>query len=200
MATLAVVLSPPFEARVDATLAAHMVQHVALTMVAAPLLAAGLPRMPKVHPLLAWLLFAATGWLVHFTPLYQEATESLPVHVFEHALLTGTALLFWAQVVGPVATLSHPLRLLYLVVAMPQNTFLALAIFSSSRVLYPHYAGGGDPLGDQRLAGGIMWVAGDLVLLVAVLIVAAAWARHEDRQNRASEEAADQLPSPRTAG
>ena len=177
-----------------------MAQHVALTMAAAPLLAAGLPRMVSLHPLVAWLAFAATGWLVHFTPLYETATENLPVHVFEHALLLGTAVLFWAQVVGPAARMSHPLRLLYLVVAMPQNTFLALAIFSTSRVLYPHYAGGGDPLGDQRLAGGIMWVAGDLVLLVAVLLVAAAWARHEERQNRLSEEAADQLPSPRTAG
>ena len=207
---MAVALSPPVDARADATLAAHMVQHVAMTMVAAPLLAAGLLRLPRVHPLLAWILFAATGWLVHFTPLFEAATESLPVHVFEHALLLGTAVLFWAQVGGPIprsegrsgpgARLSHPLRLLYLVLAMPQNTFLALAISSSDRVLYPHYGSGSDALADQRLAGGIMWVAGDLVLLVAVLLVAAAWARHEDRETRAREEAADRLPSPRTAG
>ncbi len=192
-------LSPPVEARADSTLAAHMVQHVAMTMAAAPLLAAGV-RLPRINPLIAWVVFAATGWLVHFTPLFEAATGNVGVHVFEHALLLGGAVLFWAQVVGKGATMSHPLRLLYLVVAMPQNTFLALAIFSTTRVLYPHYAGGDDPLGDQRLAGGIMWVAGDLVLLVAVLVVAAAWARHEENQTRASEEAADQLPSPRTAG
>ncbi len=185
--TVAVALSPPVDARADATLAAHMAQHVALTMLAAPLLAAGLPRFPRVHPLLAWLAFAATGWLVHFTPFYDAATENLPLHVLEHALLVSTALLFWAQVVGPAATLSHPLRLLYLVVAMPQNTFLALAIFSSGRVLYPHYASLRDPLADQRLGGGIMWVAGDLVLLAAVLVVAAAWARHEERQTLLAE-------------
>ena len=202
-------LSPPVDARADATLAAHMVQHVAMTMAAAPLLAAGVRLQvarakgrsgPRVHPLVAWVGFAATGWLVHFTPLFEAATGSIPVHVFEHALLLGGAVLFWAQVVGREARMSHPLRLLYLVVAMPQNTFLALAIFSTTRVLYPHYAGGGDPLGDQRLAGGIMWVAGDMVLLVAVLVVAAAWARHEERQNRIREEAADRLPSPRTTG
>jgi cytochrome c oxidase assembly factor CtaG len=183
-----------------------MVQHVALTMVAAPLLAAGLPRVARlVHPVVAWLLFAATGWLVHFTGLFEAATDHVPVHVVEHALLLGTAVLFWAQVVGRTRV-SHPLRLLYLVVAMPQNTFLALAISSSGRVLYRHYAGGGDPLGDQRLGGGIMWVAGDVVLLVAVLLTAAAWARHEERENQlreageASGEPADPLPSPRTAG
>jgi len=199
-AVVVLVLSPPVDGRADATLAAHMVQHVALTMVAAPLLAGGLRRVPRLHPLLAWLVFAATGWLVHFTPLFETATGNIAVHVFEHALLLGGALAFWAQVVGPATRLSHPLRLLYLIVAMPQNTFLALAIFSSRRVLYPHYGRNADALGDQRLAGGIMWVAGDLVLLVAVLVVAAAWARHEEQLTRLSEEEADRRPSPRTEG
>jgi putative membrane protein len=197
---LAVALSPPLDAGADGSLPAHMVQHVLLTMVAAPLLAAGLPRLPRLPPVAAWILFAATGWIVHFTGLFEAAAEHLPVHVAEHALLLGAALLFWAVVVGPRATMSHPLRLLYLAVAMPQNTFLALSISSAGRVLYPHYAGGGDPLGRQRLAGGIMWVAGDLLLLGAVLVLAGAWARHEERQNALSEQAADRLPSPRTAG
>ena len=202
----AVALSPPFEARVDVSLPAHMVQHVLLTMLAAPLLAAGLSRAPRVHPVVAWLLFAATGWAVHFSPFFDAAAETVPVHVAEHALLIGAAVLFWAQVVAPGARLSHPLRMLYLVVAMPQNTFLALAISSAGRVLYPHYAGGSDPLGDQRVAGGIMWVAGDVVLLVGVLMTAAAWARHEERETTLAEDAAvneggaDRPPSPRRAG
>ena len=200
MATVAVALSPPLDSRADGNLPAHMVQHVLLTMVAAPLLAVGLPRLPRLHPVLVWLVFAATGWVVHFTSLFEAAADHVPVHVFEHALLLGTAVLFWATAVGPSARMSHPLRLLYLGVAMPQNTFLALAISSAGSVLYPHYAGGGDPLGEQRLAGGIMWVAGDLLLLAAVLLTAAAWARHEERENLASEQAADRLPSPRTAG
>jgi len=200
LATLVVALSPPFDARADASLPAHMVQHVLLSMVAAPMLAAGLRWLPRPRPLLCWVLFAATGWVVHFTGLFEAAAEHVPVHVGEHALLLGTAVLFWAAVAGAGATMSHPMRLLYLGVAMPQNTFLALAIYSAGDVLYPHYGAGRDPLGDQRLAGGIMWVAGDLLLLGAVLAVAAAWARHEERQNRLSEQAADRLPSPRTAG
>lgn len=200
LVTVAVALSPPVDGRADASLPAHMVQHVLLTMVAAPLLAAGLPRLSRVHPLVAWILFAATGWVVHLTGFFEAAAEHVPVHVLEHALLLGTAVLFWAAVVGPRTTLSYPLRLLYLAVGMPQNTFLALAIYSSATVLYPHYGGGRHPLADQRVAGGIMWVAGDLVLLVAVLVMAAAWARDEERQARLSEEAADRAPSPRTAG
>jgi len=202
----AVTLSPPVETWVDTTLPAHMVQHVLLTMVAAPLVAAGLRRArrargarSRMSPVGAWLLFATTGWVVHFSPLFNAAAENVAVHVAEHVLLGGTAVLFWAQVVGPHPQMSHPVRLLYLVVAMPQNTFLALAIFSAGHVLYRHYGAVSDPLGDQRLAGGIMWAAGDVVLLMAVLVVAAAWARHEERENSLSE-AADLPPSPRKAG
>jgi putative copper resistance protein D len=69
---------------------------------------------------------------------------------------------------------------------MPQNTFLALAIYSSSAVLYPHYATlqrtwGPTALADQQLAGGLMWVIGDLTFLAAVLFVVYAWMRQEDR-------------------
>lgn len=189
VAALAIALSPPLDTRADAGLPAHMVQHVVLTMVAAPLLAAGLTRLPRLHPVVAWLLFAVAGWVVHFTGFFEAAAEHVPVHVAEHAVLFGTALLFWSAAIGPRPTMSHPLRLLYLAVAMPQNTFLALAITSAGTVLYPHYAGGGDPLGEQRLAGGIMWISGDLLLLGAVLLMAAAWARHEERENLLLEQA-----------
>jgi putative copper resistance protein D len=84
---------------------------------------------------------------------------------------------------------------LYLAVAMPQNTFLALAIYSAGHPLYPTYARlgrawGQSVLADQRLGGGIMWVAGDLTLLVAVLAVAASWAGHEIDET--GDEAADE--------
>ena len=36
--------------------------------------------------------------------------------------------------------LSHPMRLGYLLVGMPFSSFLGLAIFSASSVLYEHYA------------------------------------------------------------
>ena len=61
-------------------------------------------------------------------------------------------------------------RILYAGLAMPQNTFLALAIYMASAPLYAHYATtsrtwGPTPLEDQQVAGGIMWVGGDFVFL-----------------------------------
>jgi cytochrome c oxidase assembly factor CtaG len=237
LAVVAAALLPPLDIWAHDRLSAHMVQHLLLTLVAAPLLVAGRPllvataalsddhrrrllrvgRTPALallaHPLVAWLVLAAVGWIVHFSPLFDLALEHPLAHAAEHALFLGSALLFWRPVLGTAVhgRLSHPLRLLYLAVAMPQNTFLALAISSSSRPLYDHYvqvarASGFSALDDQRLAGGIMWVGGDLTLLVAVLAVAGAWAIHEERVTRRelledlSEEAAGRPPSPRTAG
>ena len=214
LATVAVALLSPLATYAEALLSVHMVQHLVLTLVAAPLIVLGRPLtvlsggrslqlgplagVARVagHPLVAWVAFAATGWVVHFSPLFELALRSPLAHAVEHVLFLGTALLFWAPVggagLGSRPPMSHPLRLLYLAVAMPQNTFLALAIFSSGDVLYRGYERmvrdwGPSPLSDQRTAGGLMWVAGDLLLLVSVLLVANAWANHEARQNAAAE-------------
>ena len=239
LATVLVALVSPVGTYAEALLSVHMVQHLLLVLVAAPLLVGSRPldrllggrRLPRApgaalvrHPLVAWLLFAATGWAVHFSPLFDLALRHAPVHGAEHALFLGSALLFWVPVVGdPAGRLSHPLRLLYLALAMPQNTFLALAISSAGSPLYEAYAEvartwGPTPLADQRQAGGIMWVAGDLTLLVAVLAVAGAWGGAEARRGEEDEEdwpgaaasgrpepslsegPAGPPPSPRTAG
>ena len=59
---------------------------------------------------------------------------------------------------------------------MTQNTFLAVVILFASGVLYPHYATvvrtwGPTPLDDQQLAAGIMWIAGDLIFLTAIMAI-----------------------------
>ena len=80
----------------------------------------------------------------------------------------------------------HPARALYVFLQMPQNTFLAVVLVDAHGRLYPHYATlgrswGPTPLADQQMAGGFMWVVGDLVFLTAILAIVAAWMRHEER-------------------
>jgi len=241
LVVLALALLSPLGTYAEDLLSVHMAQHLLITLVAAPLLLMGRPlaALARVapggdrgrgrisgalrwlsHPVVAWTQFAAAGWAIHFSPLFDEALRHPAVHGFEHVVFLASALLFWSPVVtgaaGPRArpALAHPSRLLYLAVAMPQNTFLALALFSSSTVLYGHYSRlvrtwGPSPLADQRQGSGIMWVAGDLALLVSVLLVAAAWARRE-RIGTPGPSAAEnppgasgpagRAPSPRRAG
>jgi putative copper resistance protein D len=200
--------------RYDTTLfSVHMVQHILLTMVAAPLLALGAPItltlrcargdirrrwiLPVLHsraarvlsfPVVAWLLFAGVMWASHFSPLFNEALEHPAIHQLEHLLYLSAALLFWWPVIAADPSpwrLPHPVRMLYVFLQMPQNTFLALAIYSATTPLYAHYAtldlGWASPLDDQRLAGGLMWIAGDLLFLAAIVGLAFAWMRQEER-------------------
>jgi putative copper resistance protein D len=66
-------------------------------------------------------------------------------------------------------------------------------------VLYPHYATlvrpwGPTPLEDQQLAAGIMWLAGDLIFLSAIMAILVGWSRAEGRDApRADRQAAIEL-------
>jgi cytochrome c oxidase assembly factor CtaG len=146
----------------------HMVQHILLAMVGAPLLLLGAPitlllrvaspvtRQRRIlpvlnsrpvrfisHPIVGWLAFAVVLWASHFSPLFEAALEDPAVHALEHALYLGAALLFWWPVIGAdphPARLGHGMRLGYVLLAMPQNGFLGFVLFAVPSVLYQHYA------------------------------------------------------------
>jgi putative copper resistance protein D len=217
VAAMVLAVMSPLAAYDTTLFAVHMWQHMLITMVAAPLVLLGTPitlglraastelrrevLLPILHsramrvitfPAIAWLLFAATMWGSHFSPLYDEALDNAWAHRFEHFWYLGAALLFWWQVIQLDPTpwrMSHPVRLLYLGLQMPQNTFLAVAIYGANEVLYDHYATvvrdwGPSPLSDQQLAGITMWVVGDLLFLLAAGIVAYGWVKHEERESK----------------
>jgi len=214
LTAIGVALLSPIEAYEGTLFSVHMVQHMLLELVAAPLLLAGAPitltlrvARPTIRkgllavlhsrlvrlisfPVVAWMLFAVMNWGWHFSTLYDQALESQALHHLQHASFLGAALLFWWPVVGADPSpwrLPHPARLLYLFLAMPQNSFLGVALMSASTVLYPHYVTnvrdwGLSPLDDQALGGVIMWVVGDVAFLAGMMVVVVLWMRHEDRR------------------
>ena len=207
-------LVSPIEAYEGALFSVHMVQHMLLELVAAPLLLLGAPitlalRVPSpsvrrtllrilqsrvVHalsfPLIAWILFAAVNWGWHFSFLYNEALENVALHYVQHATFLIAALLFWWPVIGLDPSpwrMPHPVRLFYLFLAMPQNSFLGVALMSAPTILYPHYltnlrTWGPAPIDDQTIGGIIMWVFGDIAFLIGMGLVVASWVRLEDRR------------------
>src|SRR4029078_5713392 len=81
----------------------------------------------------------------------------------------------------------HPVRAMYVLLQMPQNTFLAVAIITSSVPLYAHYATltrswGPSALEDQQIAGSLMWIGGDALFIAAMAAVIAGWMSHEKRR------------------
>ena len=150
-------------------------------------------------PVVAWLVFAVVMWAAHFSSLFDAALEDPLVHDLEHALFLGTALLFWWPAVARDPApwrMDHPAGSAMSFLQMTQNTFLAVVILGATGVLYAHYATlvipwGGDPLDDQKLAAGIMWIAGDLCFLTAILGIVWAWMRFEARDAARADRRAD---------
>jgi cytochrome c oxidase assembly factor CtaG len=224
LAAIAVALLSGVE-RYDTTLfSIHMVQHLLLMLVAAPLLVLAAPvtqllraaspgarrrwLLPFLHstpieaighPVVAWLTFTLVAWLTHFSPLFDLALEDRGVHELEHGAYLAAALLFWWPAISSDPArrrLAYPVRVLYLLLQLPVNSFLGMAILFAGEPLYPHYATLGSPYGitalaDQQLAGGIMWLAGDVVFIAAILAIVAAWMRHEEANAPAAERRAD---------
>jgi putative copper resistance protein D len=168
LATIAIALTSGIDAYDTTLFSVHMVQHVLLTLVAAPLIALGAPItlllraatpnvrrriiLPILHsrvlrvvsfPVVSWLLFAGVMWGTHFSPLFDASLENPLIHDLEHALYLGAGLLFWWPAVGLDPSpwrMPHPVRAMYVFLQMPQNTFLAVVILNASDVLYRHYA------------------------------------------------------------
>jgi len=207
-------LQSPIDAGAATSFAVHMVQHLLLTMVAAPLLVLGAPvtlalrAMTPSHrqrllsslrsgparilssPIMAWSLFVGVLWGMHLTGLYELSLRNQGVHALEHVALLATAVLFWIPVVGldpAPAGLSHAARILYLFLAMPAMAFLGLILYSADRVLYPTYAaieGTSRALADQRLAGALMWTGTMFLIVPALGFVLLDWMRADDKEAR----------------
>ncbi|GAC1307605.1 MAG: cytochrome c oxidase assembly protein [Vulcanimicrobiaceae bacterium] len=209
LASATVAIESPLDAAAATHFAPHMVQHLVLTDVSAPLLLLGAPLLLALgtlpnraarrvvalsrsrfghgitSPLAAWAAFVLALWLSHDVRFFESALEHESVHVVEHALYLGTALLFWFPIVaiGPTpwseAPLAYPLRMLYLFIAMPAEGMLGFTLSSARHVLYPAYARAG--IADQQAAGEIMWIGGTLAMFVAFMLVGSEWARAEQR-------------------
>jgi len=98
--------------------------------------------------------------------------------------------LFWWPVIGapPLrSALSYPARLAYTFLAWLPNSFLGAGITLSRGPLYPFYvsaamANGTDASVDQQLAGLIMWVPGDVLFAIILILLLVAYMQNEERQ------------------
>ena len=131
IAVLAVALASPVDAAAEALFSGHMVQHLLLILVAAPLLVLGAPSLPAVwalprasrmraarwwrgavalramvhavtSPGAAFVLHFIALWFWHMPAPYQAALRSPGLHALEHASFLGTAVLFWWTVATPL--------------------------------------------------------------------------------------------------
>lgn len=171
LAVLAAALMSPLEVLAAALFSGHMVQHLLLMVVAAPLLvaarplatlAAGLPTGGRdvlhraragplaevghalMHPVVVWVVSALVLWAWHMPALYEAALTHDALHVVEHASFLGAALLFWTVVFGSGARrgVPRPVAALLVFANGVQSTALGAVLLFASTPLYPVHAGG----------------------------------------------------------
>jgi putative membrane protein len=129
LVALGLALLSPLDGLSSALASAHMVQHLLLLVVAAPLLALSAPSSAILrgsplavrrasgrwrrrlglthgnlsvlrHPAAVWLLSVGMLWFWHAAAPYDAALDSEPLHLLEHVSFLVTAVLFWHVVVG----------------------------------------------------------------------------------------------------
>lgn len=175
---LAAVLSP-LEAQAAQHFPAHMIQHMILVLVAAPLIAGSRVvevRWPFFRSILVvGLLHAAALWAWHLPALYDAAMRSEPLHLLEHAAFLVSAVLFWIVVFDHE---THRFKRVALVFGtMLQSGALGAVIAFASAPLYAwHVANTPDgPLAtsrvlpEQQAAGAVMWIPPGVVYLAVML-------------------------------
>jgi len=194
----------------------HMIQHILLIMGAAPLIAMGAPvellvrstiggthrvvtrvldsRVAEVvgHPITGFVLYAVFIPVAHLTSLYNVMLTNDLVHDNEHLAFLLVGYLFWRPVVA-IEPSRHPLtpalRLVYLMLAVPVDTFCGLVLASTNHEMFSAYAHvqrtwGPSLIGDLHIGGSIMWVVGDSLMALAMIPVAVQWVRSEEALTR----------------
>ena len=142
-------------------------------------------------------------WATHFSPLFDASLEDPLVHDLEHVLFLtgGAAVLVAGGRARPGAVADEPPGPDRLRVHaddpehVPRGRDPQCHDGPLSRTTRRSSGrGGSTALEDQRLAAGIMWIAGDPIFLTAIMAVVAGWMRAETRDEaRADRRADDEL-------
>ncbi len=135
-------------------------------------------------PLLGVLLYIATVVGTHLTDFMNVTLQHPVAHDLEHVLYLVVGYLYFLPLIGrePIRwRLSFTTRLFLLVLAMPVDTFTGVVLTQTNHELFPAYAGrrnwGPSLVADLHAGGAVMWIGGDFVMLVMVLILFAGVAR-----------------------
>jgi putative membrane protein len=176
--------------------AAHMTQHMLLMVIIAPLwvlsrplaqIIAGSGRLwawlwrPLLrftrYPLIAAYIHGVIIWFWHLPYFYMLAVENVWWHALEHfCFLISAGLFWWAALTA--SRQNTPWALLALLFTLMHTGFLGALLTFASTPLY----GEARSLGDQQLAGMIMWVLGAAPYLLAAAWVGNRWFRQLQQQ------------------
>lgn len=186
--------------------AVHMLQHMLYTLVAPPLLIAGIPSWIwrgflrigplaavfrfLVRPLVALIVFNGVLLFTHWPAVVEASVRSEPLHLALHVLVVGSGIVMWWPVMSPLPelpSLSPPGQMLYLFLQSLAPTIPASFLTFGHSPLYPVYASfpriwGVSVLEDQLIAGLLMKLGGGAILWGFIITIWFRWYAHEQRE------------------
>ena len=196
----------------------HMLQHLAFTMVVAPLFLMATPTWLArlivgdgwfagnflrrlCRPVIAGLLFNAAFVFVHWPPTVNTSATNGALHFGLHVLIVTTALVMWTPVCGPLPELriSLPGQMLYLFCQSIVPTVPSAWLIFAEKPLYRVYDtvyrfGNIDAISDQQTAGVIMKLGGGIFLWAVIFVLFFKWAsRHEEAERRGVQVKSDDV-------
>jgi cytochrome c oxidase assembly factor CtaG len=166
--TIVIALSPRMDELSETWLAAHMLQHELLMIVAAPLMAMSAPLFALLWaapsgvrrrvlasmrctpatilwavltaPLSVFLLHAVGLWVWHLPALYVYALEHEGMHIVQHICFFGTAALFWWGIAhGRYGRIAYGAAVVYVFATAVHGGVLGALLTFSPRVWYAPY-------------------------------------------------------------
>ncbi|MBS1300959.1 cytochrome c oxidase assembly protein [Loktanella sp. SALINAS62] len=167
LAVLLLIWAPPWGAWVG-MFPAHMVRHMGLVAVAAPLLVLGFPTWTSifaVSPLLAAVLEFVVVWGFHLPAMHQAAMHSSTAFVVEQGVFLIVGLCVWAGCLrtGGLAGAGG------LLLTSMHMTLLGALLTLAPRPLYRMGEMADGALAEQQLGGMLMLAIGTPIYLVAGL-------------------------------
>jgi putative copper resistance protein D len=204
LAAIVVALQSPVATFTMEYFQAHVIQHLLLMVIAPPLLAMGAPmtlalqtssRSTKVrllaflnsrpfevltHPIPVWCLYYLSMFAFFLTFALNFAMEHMWVMDLVNLGFLFASSLFWWPIVGldpvPHWKMSHGVRMANLLIGVPVESFLALALLSASRPAASMYS-----LSSTHAGAGILWIGAELFTFLALIPVFVQWIRFEER-------------------
>lgn len=200
--------SPLHDLADEYLVSAHMLQHVLLALVAAPLLIVGTPvwlwqallRRPVVlpavrlvtHPVVALAVFNGVLLLTHLPSTIDFQVQAAWFHFLMHAALLASGLVLWWPVLSEMPEaprLSYPLQIGYLFLQSMLPAVLASFVTFADRVVYPFYAEapriwGISATEDQQIGGLVMKLLGTAIIWWFIAVAFFKWYAGEEAKAR----------------
>jgi putative membrane protein len=189
------------------TFTAHIAQHLLLMVIAPPLAALGAPmtlalqtsgrptkrRLLRIlrsrpfqlisNPIPVFFLYYLSMYAFFLTgALGYAMTHMWVMDLINLGFLAGATLFWWPMVgIDPIPhwNMNPGLKLLNLLIGVPVESFLGVALLMKSTPAAPMYT-----LATTHMGGGVLWVATEVATVAALVPIYAQWTRQDARAAR----------------